>query len=160
MRGEAAEEFRRLISLTASDLDEARIDRLAHPVAPFSSFEPDCKFRREEHAGEKPEPETGTLSKLIVIDCGTTQSHIIICSSLILFVSNDIIPTCDFRRYYSHPSQLVVRGLFLVDSSISSIGTDIGLSAAPYGFKRTGGLICVSLRKSYLIWLKEDCRKP
>jgi hypothetical protein len=64
------------------------------------------------------------------------------------------------RLWWKTRLKVKLQGLFLVDSSISSIGTNIVLSVIPFNLRRGRGLICISLSKSYLYWLKEDCKKP
>ena len=64
------------------------------------------------------------------------------------------------RLWWKTRLKVKLQGLFLVDSLISSIGTNIVLSVIPFNLRRGRGLICISLSKSYLYWLKEDCKKP
>jgi len=64
------------------------------------------------------------------------------------------------RLWWKTRLKVKLQGLFLVDSLISSIGTNIVLSVIPFNLRRGRDLICISLSKSYLYWLKEDCKKP
>jgi hypothetical protein len=44
-------EFRKKIASEAVKLEKARLYRIAHPVAPFCNFGPDCKIRVEKRSG-------------------------------------------------------------------------------------------------------------